>query len=74
LLIDEADAMENSCEGDVVALAEKRTLSFGNRKIILGSTPLDTETSHVLRAYEASDRRVFELPCPGCGAFNELLW
>ena len=74
LLIDEADAMENSSEGDVVALAEKRTLTFANRKIILGSTPVDEETSHVWRAFEASDQRIFEVPCPKCGAFNEILW
>jgi phage terminase large subunit GpA-like protein len=74
LLVDEADAMENSTEGDVVALAEKRTLTFANRKIIIGSTPVDLETSHVYRAYEASDQRIFEVPCPKCGAFNEILW
>jgi phage terminase large subunit GpA-like protein len=74
LLIDEADAMENSTEGDVVALAEKRPLTFANRKIILGSTPIDIETSHVIRAYEASDTRIFEVPCPKCGVFTEILW
>jgi phage terminase large subunit GpA-like protein len=74
LLIDEADAMENSCEGDVVALAEKRTMTFANRKIILGSTPIDEETSHVCRAYAASDQRVWEVPCPECGAFAEIQW
>ena len=47
LIIDESDAMENSTEGDVIALAEKRTLTFPNRKIIMGSTPVDEETSHV---------------------------
>jgi phage terminase large subunit GpA-like protein len=74
LLIDEADAMEDSAEGDVIALAEKRTLTFPNRKIIVGSTPLDQETSHVCRAYAASDQRIFEVPCPVCGAFAEVLW
>jgi phage terminase large subunit GpA-like protein len=68
LVFDECSAMENSVEGDVVALAEKRTLSFANRKIVLGSTPLH-EDDHVCRAYAASDMRVFELPCPDCGAF-----
>ena len=57
-------------EGDVVALAEKRTLTFANRKIIIGSTPIDEETSHVYRAYEASDQRIFEVPCPKCGVFR----
>jgi phage terminase large subunit GpA-like protein len=74
LIIDEADACEPTAEGNVITLAEKRTLSFATRKIILGSTPLFEDTSHVLRAYAASDRRIYECPCPSCGGFTELLW
>lgn len=74
LLIDEADAMESSAEGNPLTLAERRTLSFANRKIILGSTPIHDETSHVLRAYAASDCRVFECPCPECGGLTEIMW
>jgi phage terminase large subunit GpA-like protein len=74
LVIDESDAMLDSTEGDVISLAEKRTLTFANRKIILGSTPVDEETSHVCRAYAASDQRVWEVPCPECGVFTEILW
>lgn len=74
LLIDEADAMEVSAEGSPILLAERRTLSYADRKIVLGSTPLHEETSHVLRAYAASDQRVYEVPCPRCGAFAEVLW
>ena len=74
LIIDEADACENTAEGDPVALAEKRTLSFANRKIIVGSTPLFEDTSHVLRAYAESDQRIYECPCPECGGFHEIMW
>jgi phage terminase large subunit GpA-like protein len=74
LVIDESDAMKSSGEGSVLALAEKRTLTFVNRKIIFGSTPVDEETSYVCRAYEASDQRIFEVPCPKCGVFTEILW
>jgi phage terminase large subunit GpA-like protein len=74
LLIDEADAMEPGPEGNPLILAERRTLSFANRKIILGSTPTQEDTSNVLRSYAASDQRVFECPCPACGAFTEILW
>jgi phage terminase large subunit GpA-like protein len=35
---------------------------------------LNAETSHVLRAYAASDQRVFKVPCPDCGAFTEVMW
>jgi phage terminase large subunit GpA-like protein len=55
LIVDEADACETTAEGNPLRLAEKRTLSFPNRKIIIGSTPLLEETSHVLRSYAASD-------------------
>ncbi len=74
LLIDEADAMEPGAEGSPITLAERRTLSFANRKIILGSTPTLADTSNVLRSYEESDQRVFEVPCPECGAFTEIQW
>ncbi|ADP71990.1 terminase GpA [Rhodomicrobium vannielii ATCC 17100] len=74
LLIDEADAMEAGAEGSPVTLAEKRTLSFANRKIILGSTPTFEATSNVLRAYAQSDQRVFEVSCPECGHFHEITW
>jgi phage terminase large subunit GpA-like protein len=74
LFIDEADAMEPTPEGSPILLAERRTLSFPNRKIVMGSTPTFEDTSHVLRAYAASDRRIFEVPCPECGTFSEIQW
>jgi phage terminase large subunit GpA-like protein len=74
LLCDEVDAMEGSSEGAPLRLAERRTLSYPDRKIVVGSTPLFLEGSPVLRAYAASDQRVFELPCVECGAFSEILW
>ncbi|MCC3245094.1 phage terminase large subunit family protein [Methylocystis sp. WRRC1] len=74
VLVDEADAMDPSAEGSPIALAEKRTLAFPDRKIVIGSTPLHAETSNVIRSYAASDKRVFEVPCPSCGAFIFLKW
>ena len=74
LIVDEADAMEIGAEGNPIRLAERRTLTFGNRKIIVGSTPIFVDTSHVLRSYGESDARVFEVPCPECGAFTEIAW
>jgi len=74
LFIDEADGMEATPEGSPILLAERRTLSFPDRKIVLGSTPVHDETSHVLRAYAQSDQRVFEVPCPDCGTFSEIMW
>lgn len=74
LFIDEADGMEATAEGSPILLAERRTLSFPDRKIVLGSTPVHEDTSHVLRAYAQSDARIFEVPCPDCGTFAEITW
>lgn len=74
LFIDEADGMEQTAEGSPILLAERRTMSFPDRKIIMGSTPVHADTSNVLRAYGQSDARVFEAPCPECGTFTEIMW
>jgi phage terminase large subunit GpA-like protein len=74
LLIDEADAMEASAEGNPIRLGIERTRTIPNRKIIIGSTPIFEDTSAVIRAYGESDGRVYEVPCPACGAFTEIMW
>ena len=74
LLCDEVDGMEASAEGSPILLAEKRTLSFADRKIVIGSTPVFEDSSHVLRSYAQSDGRVFEVPCPDCGELHEIGW
>lgn len=74
LIVDEADAMEVTAEGSPIMLAEKRTLSFPDRKIIVGSTPVFEDTSHVLRSYARSDQRIFEVCCPECSGFQEVVW
>ena len=66
--------MEVGAEGDPIKLAERRTLSFANRKLVCGSTPIFSDTSAILRLYAESDSRVFEIPCPECGGFTEILW
>jgi phage terminase large subunit GpA-like protein len=74
LIVDEADAMEVGAEGNPIKLAERRTLTFANRKIVVGSTPIFEDTSHVVRSYRESDGRVFECPCPACGGCTEIMW
>lgn len=74
LMCDEADALEITAEGNPISLAERRTLSYANRKIVTGSTPLLESTSNVIRSYAASDMRIFEVPCPECGGWTEILW
>jgi phage terminase large subunit GpA-like protein len=72
LLCDEVDAYEIGPEGSPVRLAERRTMSFPDRKIVLGSTPLFEDTSLIMRAYADSDMRIFEVPCPACGNFHRI--
>lgn len=50
-----------------------RTLTFRDRKIIAGSTPV-FDFGPATRLYEKSDKRVFEVPCPSCGEFSEVKW
>lgn len=74
LFIDEADAMEITTEGDPVELAIGRTFAQAQRKIVMGSTPTEEGISVIERNYEESDQRIFEVPCPRCGVFNEIQW
>ncbi|PHR23274.1 MAG: terminase [Hoeflea sp.] len=74
LIIDEADAMAMTPEGPPILIAERRTMQFPDRKIVVGSTPIYEETSQVLSAYERSDKRIFEVPCPECGDHHEIRW
>ncbi|WP_262027583.1 phage terminase large subunit family protein [Microvirga sp. Mcv34] len=74
LFVDEADGMELTAEGDPILLAEKRTLAHPDRKIVVGSTPTLEGVSVVDKLYSESDQRVFEVPCPSCGTFTEILW
>ncbi|SEG36945.1 phage terminase large subunit family protein, partial [Jhaorihella thermophila] len=82
VFLDEVDAYPASAdeEGDPVALAEARSLTFAHRrKVFLVSTPTIRGLSRIEREYEASDQRRFFVPCPHCGAmqwlrFERLRW
>lgn len=74
LMLDEIDAMESGAEGSPITLAERRTISFPNRKILAGSTPTWEDTSHILRLYAQSDQRVFEMRCLDCDRYTAPLW
>jgi phage terminase large subunit GpA-like protein len=74
LLADECDGYETTAEGNPLRLAERRTATYANRKLICGSSPVDQDTSNICRLYGESDQRIFEVPCPECGAFHEITW
>ncbi len=61
-------------EGDQIALGTKRSETFWNRKIILGSTPTVKGESRIEKAWEESDQRRFHVPCPHCSEMQTLVW
>lgn len=76
VLCDEVDRYPLSAgtEGDPISLARKRSTTFWNRKILMGSTPTVKGESRIERAFEASDKRYFFVPCPHCQTMDRLRW
>jgi phage terminase large subunit GpA-like protein len=77
ILLDEADGypLDVDGEGDPVVLAERRTDTFDDAKILIGSTPAKPKgISRIDQEYEAGNQTMFHLPCPLCGKFQALLW
>ncbi|TSE28128.1 Phage terminase large subunit (GpA) [Tepidimonas thermarum] len=76
LFLDEVDGYPGDAdgEGDPVALAMQRTVTFINRKIYLCSTPTIKGFSRIEAAYLESDQRVYEVPCDHCGQYSPILW
>lgn len=61
-------------DGDQIALGTKRTETFWNSKIVMGSTPTLQGVSRIEKAYEESDQRRYYVPCPHCEAMQVLKW
>lgn len=81
LLLDEIDGypVDVDGEGAPIDLAEARQRTFARRKRIKVSTPTSAGISPIERAYLASDRRRYFVPCPRCGemqvlTFERLTW
>jgi len=60
-------------EGDPLALGEKRTVTFWNRKKIRTSSPTE-EGCRIEVGYEESDQRRYWVKCPHCGGMHLLEW
>ena len=73
LALDEIDGYEATQEGDPIALAEMRTQTFRDRKILAGSTPI-FDYGAITRLYEKSDKRIYEVLCLSCGDFSQIKW
>jgi terminase, large subunit len=76
ILFDEVDSFpaEVGTEGDAVALGVKRSETFHDRRIILGSTPTIKYESRIEKAFLGSDMRRYFVPCPSCGHEQTLKW
>lgn len=74
VLYDEVDRYPESAgtEGDPIDLGRKRTTTFWNRKLVLGSTPTIEGASRISLAYKNSDQREYHVPCPHCRQLQVL--
>lgn len=71
-LVEELDRTETTSEGDSVALGEKRTNNYYNRKKIKVSTPTLKGLSKIVKTYERGSREQFYVECPHCKAKQTL--
>ncbi len=76
VLCDEIDKYPASAgdEGDPIKLVSERSDTFWNALIIHTCSPTIENSSRINYEYEASDKRVFEIPCPHCNERAELKW
>jgi len=75
LLCDEVDRYPDSAgsEGDPIALAEKRTSTFWNRKKVFVSTPTIKGASRIEAEYELGTQEKWCVQCPGCGEYHFIV-
>jgi len=74
LIFDELDRGEVTSEGDALALAEKRTTTFWNRKHLIVSTPTIKGISRIEAKFAESDQRRCFVACPHCATRQVLRW
>ena len=76
VMIEEPDDCNDNVrdQGDTITLLEERVKSYERSKVIFGGTPTITGISRIYAAYQASDRRVFMVPCHECGESHVLTW
>ncbi|WMJ88875.1 phage terminase large subunit family protein [Anaerocolumna sp. MB42-C2] len=76
LLCDEVDRYPKSAgtEGDPVDLAEKRTTTFWNKKIVKVSTPTIKNASRIEIDYNESSKEKWNVACPCCGQYQPFEW
>lgn len=75
LFCDEVDRYPDSAgsEGDPIALAEKRTITFWNRKKLFVSTPTKKGASRIEQEYESGTQEKWSIKCPSCGKYHSIV-
>ncbi|XWN32167.1 MAG: phage terminase large subunit family protein [Devosia sp.] len=77
VFMDEVDGFpaDVDAEGDPVALAVQRTVTFkGRRRIFLCSTPTVAGASRIEAAFREGDQRLYHVPCLHCGDMQPISW
>ena len=74
LLADEIDRFPEDVggEGDPLKLAEKRTTTFWNRKLVYVSTPTIAGVSRIEKEFKNGTMEEWSLRCPSCGEYQIL--
>lgn len=76
VLADEVDRYPESAgtEGDPLLLAEKRQTTFWDKKTVIVSTPTIKGHSRIETEFNESTQEEWNVPCPGCGHYQPLVW
>lgn len=61
-------------EGDPIALVQRRQTTFFNRLFVAGGTPVKKGFSRTETGYNATDKRVYMVPCPRCSNHIDFKW
>ena len=74
LLADEVDRFPEDVggEGDPLKLAEKRTTTFWNRKLVYVATPTIAGVSRIEKEFKNATMEEWSLRCPECGEYQIL--
>ena len=76
LVLDEVDRYpaELPGEGNTIAIAMKRTTSYGHRRRILMLSSPTLKGAPIDAWHDQGDQRCFEVPCPACGMSFAYTW
>ena len=64
-------------QGDPMGMVDARQFAFlatGEFKKLVGSTPTIEGSSRIDADFEAGEQCCWEVPCPHCGEFQQLVW